>query len=247
MPALRTAASSTVTETPAASSSARNETPGRRARFATRSGSLKLVPVPASAAAAAPGLIVVAHDTLSSRLLVSGRSVDLPGEEQVLDCLRLEPRRQLGGGIIVVLDGIARPGHGRALETRNGAQELELHRNGQGSGQPVHVQLVGVEAFGLEEHLVALGVGELHDLVFDGWAIPRTASADRSSVQSGFLQVRADDLLHFFTSPRDPARHLTWQLGVVIKGEAIGGAVAVLALDAGPIHGPTVHARRRAG
>src|SRR5206468_12694555 len=99
------------------------------------------------------------HDTLAGRLLVSGRSVYLPGEEQVLDHLRLEPRRELRRGIVIVLDGIARPGHLRALETRHGAEKLELHRDGQGSGQPVHVQLVGVEAFRFEEHLVALASG----------------------------------------------------------------------------------------
>src|SRR5712691_9192028 len=37
------------------------------------------------------------------------------------------------------------------------------------------------------------------------------------------------------------------QLHVMIEGEAVGGAVSVLALDLGPIDAPTVHARRRAG
>src|SRR3989449_5504258 len=33
----------------------------------------------------------------------------------------------------------------------------------------------------------------------------------------------------------------------MIEGEAVGGAVSVLALDLGPIDAPTVHARRGAG
>src|SRR2546426_6994929 len=40
---------------------------------------------------------------------------------------------------------------------------LSLHDALPICGQPVHVQLVGFEAFGFEEHLVALGVGELQD------------------------------------------------------------------------------------
>src|SRR5213592_3575236 len=59
--------------------------------------------------------------------------------------------------------------------------------------------------------------------------------------------MRADDLFHFFPRPRNPAGQLTRQLDVMIEGEAVGGAVSVLALDLGPIDAPTVHARRRAG
>src|SRR5206468_9426068 len=97
--------------------------------------------------------------------------------------LRLEPRRELSRRIIVVLDGVTRPGHLGSLETRYGAQELELHRDGQGSGQPVHVQLVRVEPLRFEEHLVPLGIGELHDLVFDRGTIARAPSADRAAIQ----------------------------------------------------------------
>src|SRR2546429_8361716 len=59
--------------------------------------------------------------------------------------------------------------------------------------------------------------------------------------------MRADDLLHFFPRPRNPAGQLTRQLDVMIEGEAGGGAASVLALDLGPIDAPTVHARRGAG
>src|SRR5205807_4545949 len=123
------------------------------------------------------------HDTLARRLLVSGRSIDLPGEEQVLDRFRFQPRRELSGRIIIVLDGIARPGHLRPLEARDRAEELELYGDGQGSGEPVHVQLVRVESLRLEEHLVALGIGELEDLVFDGGTVTRAASTDRPAVE----------------------------------------------------------------
>ncbi len=113
--------------------------------------------------------------------------------------------------------------------------ELELHRDGQGSGQPVHVQLVSVESFGFEEDLVSLGLGKLHDLVFDRRTITRSPSADRSAVQRRLLEMCADDVLDRFPGPRDPARQLTRQLDVIIEGKTIGGAVSVLALDPGPI------------
>src|SRR3989449_7981076 len=76
---------------------------------------------------------------------------------------------------------------------------------------------------------------------------PRPSSADRPAVQGRFLEMRADDLLHFFPRPRNPAGQLTWQLDVMIEGEAEDDAVCVLALDLGPIDAPSVHARRGAG
>ena len=104
-----------------------------------------------------------------------------------------------------------------------------------------------VAPLGLEEHLVALGVGELHDLVFDGRTIPRPSSADRPAVKGRFLEMRADDLFHSFPRPRNPAGQLTRQRDMMIEGEAVGGAVSVLPLDPGPIDGTAVHSRRRAG
>ena len=126
-------------------------------------------------------------------------------------------------------------------------KELELDADGQGSGEPVHVQLVRVEPFRLEENLMPLRVGELHDLVLDRWAIPRTPRRDGAAVQRRLLQVPADDVLHFLTGPRDPARHLTGPLDPFKEGEAVRGRVTVLPLDLGPIDRAAVHPRRRAG
>ena len=124
----------------------------------------------------------------------------------MLDRLRLQPRRELGGRVVVVLDRVSRARHPRPLETRDRVQKLELNGHGQGSGQPVDVELVGVEPFRLEEDLMPLRVGELDDLVFDRRAVARTARGDRAAVQRRLLEVAANDVLHRFTGPRDPAR-----------------------------------------
>ena len=91
----------------------------------------------------------------------------MAGEEEVLDGLHLEPRRELSRRIVVVLDRVPWSRHVGPLETRDSVQELELYSDGEGSGEPVDVQLTRVESLGLEEYLVALGSRELHDLVFD--------------------------------------------------------------------------------
>jgi hypothetical protein len=48
---------------------------------------------------------------------------------------------------------------------------------GQARADAVAVNLVGVEAFGLEEDVVALLVGEADDFVFDARAIARPVDA----------------------------------------------------------------------
>src|SRR6266550_3078063 len=198
-------------------------------------------------AADPPHRIDAGDDALSRRFLVARRPVDLSREEQVLDRLHLEPRRELGGGIVVVLDRIPGACHLRALEAGDGVQELELDGYGQGSGEPVHVQLCRVEPLGLEKDLVALGRRELHDLVFDRGTIARPAPADRSAVQRRFLQMLLDDFLHLFAGPRDPARELPRSRHSLMEGESELVAVAVLTLDLAPVDGAAIDARRRAG
>src|SRR6267378_4701272 len=165
----------------------------------------------------------------------------------MLDVFYLEPRRELRRRVVIVLDRITRARHAGALETRDGVQELQLHGDGQGSREAVHVQLGGIEPLGLEEDLVALGRRELHDLVLDRGAIAWPATADRAAVQRRLLQVALDDVLELFAGPCDPAGHLTRPLDTLVEGEAEVGAVAVLPLDLAPVHGAAIDARRRAG
>src|SRR6267143_610182 len=165
----------------------------------------------------------------------------------MVDVFYLEPRRELRRRIVIVLDRITRARHAGALETRDGVQDLQLHGDGQGSREAVHVQLGGVEPLRLEEDLVALGRRELHDLVLDRGAIAWPATADRAAVQRRLLQVALDDVLHLFAGPCDPAGHLTRPLDALVEGEAKVGVVAVLPLDLAPIHGAAIDARRRAG
>ena len=125
-------------------------------------------------------------------------------------------------------------------------QELELYGDGEGSGEPVDVQLTRVESLGLEEDLVALGGRELHDLVLDRGAVARAAAADRAAIQRRLLEVALNDLLQFLAGPRDPAWHLARPLDPLVDREAILVAVAVLPLDLAPIHRAPIDAWGRA-
>jgi len=99
---------------------------------------------------------------------------------------------QLRGRVVVVLDGVPRAGHVRPLESRNGVQELQLDGDGQGSGQPIHVQLGRVQTLGLKENLVTLRLRELDDFILDGRAVARSAPADGPAVQRRLLEDAAE-------------------------------------------------------
>src|SRR5690606_16524507 len=91
------------------------------------------------------------EQTLCGRLLVTGRAVDLSGEEQAGHELGLEAPVKVARIEIVVLDGVPGPRQVRALEAFDRAHELELHIEWQAGRDPVWVDLVRREPFGLDE------------------------------------------------------------------------------------------------
>ena len=65
-------------------------------------------------------------ESLRGRLLVPGRAVDLPGEEQPRDSLRLQRRVELSRLDEVVLDRVARPQNLGVLEAGQGVHQIRL-------------------------------------------------------------------------------------------------------------------------
>ena len=100
------------------------------------------------------------HEALARGLFVAGGAVDLAGEVEAGDGLHAQAAVELGGVDGVVLDGVAGAQHLGVLEAGDGAHDLPLHFHRQRGGHAVDVDLVGVEAFGLEEELVLLLVRE---------------------------------------------------------------------------------------
>ena len=133
---------------------------------------------------------------LGRRLLVAGGPVDLPGEKQAGHPVRLERRAQLGGLDEVVLDRVAGPHHHRAFEPGQRVHELLLNLRRETHRKPVHVDLVDVEPFGLEEDLVALAMREPHDLVFERRAVARTDPGDLAVEERRLVDVRAHEVVH---------------------------------------------------
>ena len=97
--------------------------------------------------------------------------------------------------------------------------ELFLDVARQRHREPVHVDLVDVEAFGFEVDLVPLPIGKPHDLVFERRAIPRAdalnlAVVERTAIEVGFHQF-SDTLVRV----KQPASDLITEAAAVVANE----------------------------
>src|SRR5208282_4689830 len=136
---------------------------------------------------------VYARDqTLTSRLLISGRSVDLTRQKQILDLLRLERWIKLGRRRKIIFDRIGRAQKDCILKAGNAVHHVELHIERQRRREPVDIVFVRVPAFGLEKEQVTRLVSKPDKLVFDAWTIPGTDTHDLAAIHGRLVQIRSD-------------------------------------------------------
>ena len=110
----------------------------------------------------------------------------------------------------------------------------------------MHIEFVGVCAFGLDEDLVAFFVGEADDLVLDGRAIARTDALDRAVEQRRAVEVGEDDILCLLSGVGEVARALVGDEAVCHEGEGIEFFVSVLDGHLFKVDRLAVDTRRRA-
>ncbi len=133
------------------------------------------------------------HRALDGGLLIAGGAVELPRPVEAGDFFVLQGGQQLGGVHAVVLDGVGRTGHLGVLQAGDGVEHLHLHLLGQGGGEALDVQLLGVQPHGLHKELVAGLVGEADHLVLNGGAVPGADPLDDPGIEGGAVQIGPDD------------------------------------------------------
>ena len=187
------------------------------------------------------------HKALDRRLLVAGGAAELPGPVEARDPLHLQGGPQLQGVHAVVLDGVGRAHDLRPLQPRDGVEQLHLHLLGQGGGEPLDVQLLGVQAHGLDEELVPGLVREAGDLGLNGGAVPGAHPLDDPAVHGGAVQVLPDDPVGLLVGVGEVAHCTVHRLFPGLEGEGQGVGVPLLELHFGEIHRPGVDPWGRAG
>src|SRR5439155_10150024 len=94
------------------------------------------------------------------------------------DALAFEPSRQLRRLNEVVLDGVAWTQQHRILEPWQRVHEIALHVARQRHRKPVDVNLARLDTLRLQKDLMALLLGEPHNLVLERRAIARADAAN---------------------------------------------------------------------
>src|SRR5262249_5811991 len=157
----------------------------------------------------------------------------------------------LGGGVEwrgiggVVLDGVARTQHLRCFQPRDRLDHGQLDIDRHGGAHAVYVNLVRVQALGFQEKLMRGFIGELDDLVFDAWAIPRTNALNLAGVHRRTMHILANDAMRLLRSEGDIARDLLLSDPASAEAEGRGIVIAGLHLEARPIDSPAIEAWRR--
>ena len=149
------------------------------------------------------GGVDAGDEALAGGFFVAGGAVDLAGEEEAFDEAGFEGCVDLMGGGEVVFDGVAEAEDFGVFEAFDGADDFGLHIFGEAGGDAVAVDFVGVEAFGFEEDLVGVLVGEADDFVFDGGAIAWAAGGDLAGVHGGAVEVLADEVVDLLVGVGD--------------------------------------------
>ena len=114
------------------------------------------------------------EQALRGGFFVAGRAVDLSGEKEALDGFGFEAGFEVAWVEVVVFDGVAGAQDMGVFEAFHAAHEGDLDVERQAGGDTVGVVFVRGQAFGFEENLVAVFVGEAVDFVFDRRTITRT-------------------------------------------------------------------------
>ena len=117
--------------------------------------------------------VCACEQALCGGFFVARCAVDLSGEEEALDGFGFEAGFEVARVEVVVFDGVARAQDMGVFKAFHAAHEGDLDVERQAGGDTVWVVFVGGQAFGFEENLVAVFVGEAVDFVFDRRAVAR--------------------------------------------------------------------------
>ena len=126
-------------------------------------------------------------------------------------------------------------------------EHFKLHILGKGRAQALDIELVGAQAAGLNEELVAGLLGKAVDLGLNGGTVPGTHALDGAVEKRAAGKILADNLVSFLVGIGEIAAGSV--LGRLIGGEGkgLGILVAGLHLHLVKVHAAGIDPGRRTG
>ena len=97
------------------------------------------------------GCVHARHEALHRRFLIARGPVELARAVEPGDFFALQRGQKLGGVHAVIFDGIGRAHHLGVLQPGDGVEHGKLDVLGQGGGEALQIQLLGVQTAGLHK------------------------------------------------------------------------------------------------
>ena len=156
------------------------------------------------------------HQPLARGFFVARGAVDLASEVESVHEPGLQAMLELGGGEVVVFDGVSGAEHLGVLKPGNLSHGAKLHVLRKARAETVDVNLTGVPTLRFDKNLVAVFVGKPVDLVFDARAVARTQTANAPIEHGGAVKPFPKQIMHLRGRVGDVTRNL---LGDGVVGE----------------------------
>ena len=113
---------------------------------------------------------------------------------------------------------------------------------GEGGREPLHIDLGGVGALGLQKELMALLVGKAHDLRLDGGAVAGARRRDGAVIEGRAVEIAQDEFVRFLVGVGKIARYLRLGHALIQKGEGEEEGIALLRGELFKVHRAAVEA-----
>ena len=147
----------------------------------------------------------------------------------------------------IVFDRIPRPNHLGLLQARNRRNHSSLNINRHARRHTIHIDLVRIQSFRLQEDLVRHLIRKLDELVLYGRTVPRPDPFYLAAVERGTPNAFPYDAGSFRSGPAQEALNLGAIDPVCQKGKRSRFRISRLWLELRPIDGTRIKPRRGTG
>ena len=152
--------------------------------------------------------IYTRHQTLRSRFLIAGRTVDLPCQKQTLDYSRLKRRFQKSRIKEIIFYRVCRPEDSHVFKSSNSPQCSHLHLEGKRRRESLKIILVTSGTLRLKEKLMGIVVRKHPELILYAGTIARTATVNDTGKKRRLRKALAKSFVDFLVGMQDKAVHL---------------------------------------
>ena len=191
------------------------------------------------------------HKALGGRFFISGGTIDLTGQKEVINQFGAKGKVQILRVKIIVFNGVSRLENDGVFESFDRVQCLQLHLQGKGRRESLQVVFRGMTAFRLQEKLVRILVGKGPEFVFNTGTVAGTLPVNHAGKKRRTVESAAQNGMNLLIGVQKVAVHLRDiglnSRGNIQEGEALRRRVPGLLLQTRDIYRTEIDAGRGPG